>query len=717
MKKNEATPKGQSGVPAHAKRFRTVYYGAFAFAIFLLIKMISLQFFSEEPVHYDDFFHEEVIEPNRGKILSHDNRTMAMSIPYYILAWDSTRITDSLFKADVDSLALCLAHLYQDKSAKEYKRILTNARNKKRQFTYINKRKITYREYQEALTFPIFRLGRFKGGLFVEDATQRKTPYDRLAYRTVGYIRKNEHNAEYGVGLESSFNQKLKGKPGIRTIARDLNDKWVEASSGTFIPAQDGYDLRTTLDIEIQEAAEIALREQLAQSDLLEGATAIVMDVKTGAIRAMANMKKDKHGHFDESFNYAIAEASDPGSTFKLVTLTCLLEDGLITLDTPVDAGNGVWSYSTKDFTDSHTGGYGMLTALTAFEKSSNIAFAKLVTQYYKDNEEQFIARIHSMKVGEKIGFDIEGEATARIPSPTDKGWSALSMPMISMGYELGITPLHTLTFYNAIANGGKMMKPYLAEALLQDGVVIESYKPTQLLGSVCSKKTIREVQKAMEGVVKNGTGKGIQDERYGIAGKTGTAQILFDGVYKDALGYRKHQASFAGYFPTEDPKYSCIVVLYSNKTRGNFYGAQWAAPVFKKIADFIYNTHPEWHPILNASGTKPGDQPWIANGEGSETLTAMNGLPLKQRPAIPTTQWVSFSSDSTGMAANTLPQAENILGNCLNMGLKDALFLLENQGCRVVVEGQGRVIRQEPAPGTPLKPKQKVTLILSNPS
>ncbi len=715
MKKNATTPNSNKGVPAYAKRFRIVYYIAFTCAILLMVKMISLQFFSEDPARYEDFFHEEVIEPSRGKILSHDDRTMAMSIPYYILTWDSTRITDSLFKADVDSLALCLSKLYKDKSQREYKRILTNARNKKSQFIYINKRKITYREYQEAIQFPIFRLGRFKGGFKAEDATQRKTPYDRLAYRTVGYIRKNEHNAEYGVGLESSFNQKLKGKPGIRTITRDLNDQWVEASSGNFLPAQDGYDLRTTLDIEIQEAAEIALREQLAQSDLLEGATAIVMDVKTGAIRAMANMKKDRNGNFDESYNYAIAEANDPGSTFKLVTLVALLEDGLITLDTPVDAGNGRWKYSTKEFTDSHTGGYGMLTALTAFEKSSNIAFAKLVTQYYKDNEEQFIARIHSMKVGEKIGFDIEGEATARIPSPTDRNWSALSMPMISMGYELAITPLHTLTFYNAIANGGKMMKPYLAEALLQDGEVVESYKPTQILGSVCSKKTLREAQKAMEGVVKNGTAKGIQDERYGIAGKTGTAQILFDGVYKDALGYRKHQASFAGYFPTEDPKYSCIVVLYSNKTRGNFYGAQWAAPVFKKISDFIYNTHPEWHPILDATGQKPADHPSIANGQGQETLAAMNGVPLKQRPAISTSQWIQFATDSTGMVANTQNQPTQVLANTLKMGLKDALFVLENQGCRVKFEGQGRVIHQEPAPGTPLRPKQTVTLTLSN--
>ncbi len=711
---NKSSNKTNGDISTYSKRFRWVFFGAFLIALFLFISIIRLQFFSEDPARYEDFFRQDIIVPNRGKILSHDGRTMAMSIPYYKLTWDSTRITDSVFTADVDSLALCLSQLYGDKSPRDYKRLLTNARKNKKQFIYINSQKVTYRQLQEAKTFPIFRLGRFSGGFVAEDVTQRKTPYDRLAYRTVGYIRKNEHNAEYGVGLESSFNQKLKGQPGVRTIALDLNNQWIEAS-GTYIPAQDGYDLRTTLDIDIQEAAEVALREQLAQSDLLEGATAIVMDVKTGAIRAMANMKKDKNGNFDESYNYAIAEANDPGSTFKLVTMVALLEDGLITLDTPVDAGNGEWKYSTKTFTDSHHGGYGKLTAPTAFEKSSNIAFAKLVTQYYQNNEEQFIARIHGMKIGEKYGFDIEGEGTARIPSPEDNDWSALSMPMISMGYSITITPLHTLTFYNAIANDGKMMKPYLAEALLQDGRVIEEYPPQQLLGSVCSKSTLRDVKTAMEGVVKNGTGKGIQDERYGIAGKTGTAQILFDGVYKDAQGYRKHQASFAGYFPSDDPKYSCIVVLYSTKTRGNFYGAQWAAPVFKKIADFIYNTHPEWHPIRRSGkDLRPSDDPNIANGQGNETLTAMNQVPIRKRPAISVNNWVAFDRDSTGLTAHSIQQPQQTLGNTLNMGLKDALYLLENQGCRVVVHGEGRVVRQEPPPGTPLKGHPTVTLTLS---
>ena len=709
MKNNNST----SDIAQLSKRFRWVYYAAFSCAVVLLISIIRVQFFSENPAKYEDFFKQEIITPSRGKILSHDGRTLAMSIPYYLLTWDSTRITDSLFNADVDSLALCLSQLYQDKRPSEYKKDLVKARKNKKQFIYINRKKVTYRELELARTFPIFRLGRFAGGFNPEDVTQRKTPYDRLAYRTVGYIRKNEHNAEYGVGLESSFNQKLKGEPGIRTIALDLNNEWIEAN-GTFHPAKDGFDLRTTLDIDIQEAAEIALREQLAQSDLLEGATAIVMDVKTGAIRAMANMKKDKNGKFDESYNYAIAEANDPGSTFKLVTLVSLMEDGLITLDTPVDAGNGKWQYSTKVFEDSHAGGYGQLTALTAFEKSSNIAFAKLVTQYYKDNEEQFISRIHSMKIGEKYGFDIEGEASSRIPSPGESSWSALSMPMISMGYSLTITPLHTLTFYNAIANGGKMMKPYLADALLKDGVVVEAYKPQQLLGSVCSKKTLRNVQIAMEGVVKNGTGKNIQDPRYGIAGKTGTAQILFNGVYKDAQGYRKHQASFAGYFPTEDPKYSCIVVLYSTRTRGNFYGAQWAAPVFKKIADFIYNTHPEWHPILKAGSQQPSDDPNIANGLGEESLTAMNQVPLHKRPAISVNNWVEFKTDSTGLGAKNVKLTEGTVANVLNMGLKDAIYRLENQGCRVVVQGQGRVIRQDPPAGTPINGPTTITLTLA---
>lgn len=306
-------------------------------------------------------------------------------------------------------------------------------------------------------------------------------------------------------------------------------------------------------------------------------------------------MKKMSNGEFDESFNYAISQATEPGSTFKLATLVALIEDGYVTLETPIDAGNGRWKYSTKEFSDVTRGGYGLIDVRKAFEKSSNVAFAKLAVEYYSNNEKKYVDRLHNMKIGEKFNLDIMGEGRSVIHSPGDAMWSKLTLPMMAMGYASLLTPLHTLAFYNAIANRGKMMKPYFVESLERHGVVEKKFEPQEMSGAICSESTIKLVHEALRGVVEHGTAKALDDPRYKISGKTGTAQIAFDGRYIDSQGYRKHQASFAGFFPSDNPKYSAIVVLYTNKTRANFYGGSWAAPVFKQISDRIFANNPQW--------------------------------------------------------------------------------------------------------------------------
>lgn len=692
------------------KRFRYVYLAVFGLGLTALVWMLRLQFFTEGAATFDDFYRTEIIPPVRGNILAHDGRHLALSMPFYRIRMDCTSASDSVFRSDIRALSRELAALYRDKSAAVYEKNLTRARREGKKYYLINTRDLNFLELEQLRKFPIFRLGQFKGGLIVEQRNRRTNPYGRLAYRTIGYMTESG----IGVGIEGSYDQWLKGSPGERTIAREVGGKWIQVNGETYRPAVDGLDIRTTLDIDIQEAAETALRRQLALSDKLEGGTAVVMDVRTGAVRAIANMKKLADGRFDESYNYAIREANDPGSTFKLVTLVSLIEDGYVTLDTPVDAGDGRWKYYTKVFTDTHIGGYGKLNVLSAFEKSSNIAFAKLATTYYVGRESEFIARIHSMKVGEKMNLDIEGEATARIPAPGDASWSGLSLPMISMGYELAITPLQTLTFYNAIANDGKMMRPYFVESFERDGKTEKRFPPKQILGSVCSKSTLKEVRKALEGVVEKGTARAIRDERYRIAGKTGTAQILHEGVYTDRQGFKKHQASFAGYFPADNPRYSCIVVLYSAKTRGNFYGASWAAPVFKEIADHIYNTHPEWNPVLDTDGHCSEDLPDIAAGQGREILTALRGIPVGRPPVVPEKGWVRFRPDSSGLKADRLEWNSGTVPDVSDMGLTDALYLLENCGYTVSFEGKGRVRKQQPAPGSPLGRRGQIHLILN---
>ena len=353
-----------------------------------------------------------------------------------------------------------------------------------------------------------------------------------------------------------------------------------------------------------------------------------------------------------------------------------MIEDGCITLDTEVDAGNGIWHYAGHSITDTHRGGYGKITALEAFEKSSNIAFAKMIIEAYGDDPATYVSRLHNMKLVEKLNLDIGGEGYAYITSP---------------GYALTVTPMHILTFYNAVANGGKMMRPYFIEDFEKDGIVEESSGPTVVSGSICSKSTLKAVRKALRGVVEEGTAKICNDERYAIAGKTGTARVAINGRYEDSEGYRRHQASFAGYFPADDPKYSCIVVLYTGKTRGNFYGATWAAPV----------------------GKTPLDNPRLASGLAGQKGMPTDYMPMRTRPVED--GWIHVEMDrSTGeQLISSLTIEQGIVPDVEGMGLKDAVYLLENEGYKVVFNGSGRVSSQSPAAGSPLEKGKLITLTL----
>jgi cell division protein FtsW (lipid II flippase) len=332
-----------------------------------------------------------------------------------------------------------------------------------------------------------------------------------------------------------------------------------------------------------------------------------ILIVSQAMVHIMVNMKKMKNGSYDETFNYAISESTNPGSTFKLATLIALLEDGYVHLTDSVKTGKGGWRYYGKLFTEA-TSSLGTITVQQAFEKSSNVAFAMLAVEKYGTQEKRFINRLYNMKLNEKLNIELIGEGRATIPFPGEPGWSKLSLPMIAMGYEMQLTPLHILTFYNAIANNGRMVTPYFIESFLQHGKVTEHFEHTPLSGTLCTPGTLKAVHQALRGVVEHGTASRIHDSRYSISGKTGTAQIAYDGAYVHN-GYRKHQASFVGFFPSDDPMYSMIVILYSNPTRSNFYGASWAAPVFKKIADHIYTTNPFWNAPLdeiNLTHTNP---------------------------------------------------------------------------------------------------------------
>ena len=693
-------------------RIGVIYFFMVLFGLIVIGRIVHLQFFADLPVSSEEIsFRTEEIEAVRGSILARDGRSLASSVPYYQIRMDCVFPEETLFNNNIDSLSIALSGFFKDKSAAQYKSDLLSARKKGNRYKAIGNRLVDYSEMMEVRMFPLFRERSNRGGFISEQKNKRNNPYGRLAYRTIGFINSNG----VGVGIEGSYDYYLKGIPGKQTVQRLLGGEWMPVNEEETIMPQDGMDVRTTIDIEIQEAAENALRNQLSLSDVFEGATAIVIEVKTGAVRAITNMKKMDNGEFDESFNYAISEATEPGSTFKLATLVALIEDGYVNLETPVDAGNGRWKYSTKEFTDVTKGGYGLIDVRKAFEKSSNVAFAKLAVEYYANNEKKYVDRLHNMKIGEKFNLDIMGEGRSVIHSPGDAMWSKLTLPMMAMGYASLITPLHTLAFYNAIANGGKMMKPYFVESLQKHGEVEKIFEPQEMSGSICSQSTIKLVHEALRGVVEHGTGKGINDPRYKISGKTGTAQIAFDGRYIDSQGYRKHQASFAGFFPSDDPKYSAIVVLYTNKTRANFYGGSWAAPVFKQISDRIFVNNPQWGEPIKGDGKSTPSYAKVLSGNSEEIKKIAKQIPsTKVNFALPG-EWVNIEKDSLErVVARELREVADSVPSVLNMGLKDALYLLENKGYRVKFSGKGRVITQNPLPGSGLEKNGIINIELS---
>jgi len=677
-------------------RVRLIYVALLLIGFCIIAQILRLQFTDYGKQSGKQAFFREEVEANRGSILARDGRFLATSVPYYQIRIDCMVSDVETFNSNVDGLAAALSTFFKDKSALTYKKELMDARQNGNRYKALGNRDVTYSELSEIKQFPLFRLGANRGGIIAVQKNKRNNPYGRLGYRTIGFV----NNDGVGVGIESAYDYYLKGRPGVQVTQRLPGGERRPLSNTPQIRPIDGYDVQTTIDIDIQEATETALRNQLAKSQVFEAATAVVMEVKTGAIRAISNMKKSDNGSYDESYNYAIGAATEPGSTFKLATLIALLEEDYLSLNTMVDAGNGKWNYAGKTFSDVTQGGYGNISVLKAFEKSSNVAFAQLAVKHFTGKEEKYVGRLYNMKLNERLNVELLGEGNSMIRNPKDRLWSKLSLPMMSIGYEVLLTPMHTLTFYNAVANGGRMMKPYFIESLKKYGQIERAFQPQELSGSICSKSTIDSVHKALRNVVKEGTAKSIDDPRYQISGKTGTAQIAFDGIYIDSGGYRKHQASFAGFFPSENPRYTIVVVLYTCKTRENFYGGSWAAPVFKQIADKIYSFSAEWNdPIVREKSPEYTPPPALAGNETYEQ-EVRNILDGKTPSSRTLPHWSQNHSDGT-------------VPNVAGMGLRDALYLLERNGLKVQINGMGEVVSQHPIPGTPLREAGTVTITL----
>jgi len=673
-----------------------VYIAIGLLAVALLIRIIILQYVQRDK--WTDMAEKFVyksgeVQANRGDILTNDGRLLASSVPYYTIYMDtrSSGMSSSTWSGGIGGLSTGLAQLLGDRSASGWRTVITDARKKGDRY-FLIQRKVNYETLKKLKDLPIFREGQYKGGMVAQAENRRILPNSDLASRTIGYLNLGEGNE---VGVEGAFDNDLAGKNGVAIKQRLTGGDWITVDGPNSVESRDGNDVVTTLDLDLQDVASTALLNQLRKNNADHGC-AVLMEVSTGKIKAIANLGLEDDGDYHEAYNYAIGESTEPGSTFKLASLMAALEDGVIDTSDYVDTGDGTVKYYDRITRD--TKAHGRLTVKQVFEESSNVGTSKLIYAHYKDDPKKFVNRLYAMRLNKPLGLQIKGEGEPLIRYPGDKLWSGLSLPMMSYGYEVQLTPLQILSFYNAVANDGRMMRPFFVSAVMRNGSVIKSYEPEVIINSIASRSTIRKAKKMMEGVVENGTATNLKNPFYKIAGKTGTAQIA-----KDKYGYKtgahiSYSASFVGYFPAENPLYSCIVVVNS-PSNGVYFGNVVAGTVFKEISDKVYATRffKEYKPE-NKDEVKPS-APDAGNGYRADINEVLKNLDVNYRRTADD-DWVATRESGDTVRLAGVKIQEGLIPDVRGMSLRDAIYLLENSGLRVRYNGKGRVLRQSPEHG-----------------
>ncbi|MBX2971409.1 MAG: transpeptidase family protein [Cyclobacteriaceae bacterium] len=667
-------------------RVRVAFLFVLLFAIAVVVKINHIQVVQGEKwvtMGEQISFDYKKVKATRGNIYSDNGSLLATSLPFYKVAFDATLPNEKVFNAGVDSLARKLSAFYRDKPYLEYKRMLIDARKAGKQYIIINRKQIGYQDKKMMAEWPIFREGRLRGGVIFEKVDVRYRPFANLSRRTIGFVNENEK----GAGLEYSFNDQLSGQDGYAYYQKIAGGVWKPVFDAENIKAINGLDLQTTIDINLQDVAETALHKAMRQHNADDGLV-VVMEVKTGAVKAIANLSSDGNGNFYEKFNFATAGLFEPGSTFKLITMMALLEDSNIELTDSIDTGNGEHMFYKNRVRDHEEGGLGKITIREAFEHSSNVAMAKLADKNFGTRPQKFMDHVERLKLHQPLGIQISGEPQPKFKWPGQKGWSGISLPWMAYGYGIEITPLHTLTMYNAVANNGKMIKPVFVESVKRADSEKENFSTDVIVNKICSGKTLNKLKMMLEGVVENGTAKGIRGTHYRIAGKTGTAQILENGRYT-----KKYITSFVGYFPAHEPKYSAIVLI-KNPRGWHQYGSNVAAPVFKEIADNIYSRDINLHLAMEKKYVEPGIFPVIRAGNQEELTMLCNELGISNHSSSEE-DWVrtSIKGNSINWRKNTIGQG--IVPDVQGMTFRDALYLLEQSGLTVIYEGKGRVVNQ----------------------
>mgnify|MGYP002638632238 FL=1 len=694
-------------------RVYLVYFGILVFGFAIIGKIVYIQL--KEGVELKAKAQTQELkafdlEANRGNILDNKGSLLATSVPIFEVRMDvsSPHISDQQFRLKVDSIATGLSKILGN-SKQKTKSSLIKARNKGNRYFLIGRR-VTYDQLKQIRTLPILRNGKYSGGLIAIQKTQRAKPYNELASRTIGYVIEKEN---LYVGLEGAYTDVLTGKNGKMVMRRINHGDWIPIHDENEIEPKDGLDIVSTINIHIQDVTENALLRELLNNEAFQGC-AIVMEVSTGHIIAIANLRYDStDAKYKETYNYAIGESIEPGSTFKLASILAALEDNKIKLTDSLYTGEGYTRYYNQEMKDVHKIGNGRITVRDAFEQSSNVGISRVINESYKQEPSKFIDRLYSMSLNEPLGLKILGEGIPKIKHPSTKQtWYGTSLPWMAIGYELMITPLQTLTYYNAVANNGVMVKPMFVSAIKEGGAVIEKFDTEIINSKIASKSTIDSAQSLLEGVVERGTAKRVfKNSPYKAAGKTGTAQIATKGGYNK----RNYNASFVGYFPAEAPQYSMIIVI-NNPSAGKYYGGSVAAPVFRDVADNLYSTiiAAKFNSgISNDSITIPiPNKPvWAI-----DIVSIYANLDIKEGVKFPVTgDWIKGKTNDKNIAFVDVAFNENIIPNVEGMKAKDAIYLLENYGIETSITGKGKVIRQSIKAGKPIKGNTSIILQLGN--
>lgn len=701
-------------------RFGIVYFIMLFFFSLVIYRIIVLQFVEKDEwmaVAAKNKKSDIRVKPNRGNIFACDGRLMASSIPNYYVYMD-TRVPalreddGKLFKEKVDSVAMALSVYFGDRSTEQYRSMLKKAYREKRAEVALFPKRITYAQLKDLRRMPLFKMGRNKSGLITKELLRRVKPFGSLASRTIGDIYADESKGGKN-GLELYFNRELLGTPGV-SVRQKVANRWEETVQ---VEPIDGMDILTTIDIDLQDLAEKALVDSLKSFNAASG-YAVLMEVKTGEVKAIVNMQQNEDGTFSENKNGAVSDQVEPGSTFKIFSLIALLDDNKAKITDVIHTGNGIWEVVPgSNMTDHNAkkGGFGDITLAEAIHGSSNIGISKTVVKAYGSNPSEYVEKLYEMGFNEKMELEIPGNAGPKIRHPKDKAsyWAKTTLPWMSIGYETQIPPIYTLAFYNAIANKGKLIRPFFVKAIMKNGQIVKSFTTETIREEICRQSTLKIVHETLIGVLEaeKGTAKNVHSDFVRIAGKTGTAQIS-----KGAAGYKaggkSHQVSFCGYFPADDPLYTCVVVIREPKN-GYPSGGKMAGSVFKSIAEQTMSLKSNLKPENMVMDTTH-IYPYFPTGKSGsydalKVVLADLNLPVNGQG----TDWVKAFAEDKSMKVEPIAVEKHNVPDLKGMGAKDAMYLLGQLGLKVQINGRGKVISQNISAGTMVHKGQSIKITL----